>query len=295
MNKLIKNIFTICFVFFAGMFFSSPAFAIKIGLIENAKEVTTAVSQDGSIYDAKTGKELLKLTPMSAYKLRGGRNSIMIKLEGKDYSLGSQNIIIKSSSANGFVLAKNRWYRQYLRVENKRGGMTVINELHLELYLLGVVPSEMPSTWNIEAHKAQAIAARSYAIANMGKRANRGYDLKDTPEDQAYGGASSETQKTNSAVISTKGQVLVNNNKVISAYYHASAGGRTVMSGKVWCKNLPYLHSVPSFDDDVPKYGHGVGMSQHGANYLANHGYNAYQILAYFYTNVKLANISNSY
>ena len=295
MNKITKNILIFCLVFLLGIFFSSPAFAIKIGLVENAKEVTTAVSQSGSIYDADTGKELLKLTPMSAYKLRSGRNSILIKLQGKDYSLDSNNIVIKSSSSSGFVLAKNRWYRQYLRVKNKKGGMTVINEIHLELYLLGVVPSEMPSSWNIEAHKAQAIAARSYAIANMGKRASHGYDLKDTPEDQAYGGASSETTKTNSAVISTKGQVLVNNNKVISAYYHSSAGGRTVVSGKVWCKNLPYLHSVPSFDDDVPKFGHGVGMSQHGANYLANHGYNAYQILAYFYTNVKLANISNSY
>lgn len=278
-----------------GVFFASPAFAIRIGLLENVKETTTAVSAAGSIYDADTGKELMVLTPMTAYRLKSGRNSIVIKLKGKDYTLNTQNVVIKTDSTGGFVMAKNRWYRQHLRISNKRGGLTVVNEIHLELYLLGVVPSEMPSSWNIEAHKAQAIAARSYAIANMGKRSTRGYDLKDTPEDQAYGGASSETQKTNSAVMATKGQVLVNNNKVISAYYHASAGGQTTTSGQVWCKNLPYLHSVPSFDDNIPRHGHGVGMSQHGANYLANHGYNAYQILAYFYTNVKLANISNSY
>ena len=290
-----KKIFTLLLLIFLGLGLNSPAWAIRIGLLENAKETAIAVSTAGSIYDAETGKELLQLNPMSAYRLKSGRNSIIIKLSGKDYTLNTQNIVIKTSSPSGFVMAKKRWYRQYLRINNKRSGMTVVNEIHIELYLLGVVPAEMPSSWNIEAHKAQAIAARSYALANMGKRASHGYDLKDTPEDQAYGGASGETQKTNSAVMATKGQVLVNNNKIISAYYHASAGGKTTTSGKVWCKNLPYLHSVPSFDDDVPKFGHGVGMSQHGANYLANHGYNAYQILAYFYTNVKLANISNSY
>ena len=290
-----RRLFQILLLVFLGIGLASPVFAIRIGLLENVKETTTAVSSAGSIYDAKTGEELLQLTPMTAYRLKSGRNSIIIKLKGKDYTLNSQNIVIKTDAPSGFVMAKNKWYRQYLRVNNKWGGMTVINEIHIELYLLGVVPAEMPSSWNIEAHKAQAIAARSYAMANMGKRSSHGYDLKDTPEDQAYGGASSETQKTNSAVMATKGQVLVNNNKIISAYYHASAGGRTTTSGKVWCKNLPYLHSVPSFDDNVPKFGHGVGMSQHGANYLANHGYNAYQILAYFYTNVKLANISNSY
>ena len=290
-----KKIFTLLLLIFLGLGLNSPAWAIRIGLLENVKETAIAVSTTGSIYDADTGKELLQLNPMSAYRLKSGRNSIIIKLSGKDYTLNTQNIVIKTSSPSGFVMAKKRWYRQYLRINNKRSGMTVVNEIHIELYLLGVVPAEMPSSWNIEAHKAQAIAARSYALANMGKRASHGYDLKDTPEDQAYGGASGETQKTNSAVMATKGQVLVNNNKIISAYYHASAGGKTTTSGKVWCKNLPYLHSVPSFDDDVPKFGHGVGMSQHGANYLANHGYNAYQILAYFYTNVKLANISSSY
>jgi len=232
---------------------------------------------------------------MTAYPLKSGWNSIQIKINNKYYTLNSNNITIKTYARGGFCMAKKRWYRQNLQVINN-DGLTVINDINLELYLLGVVPSEMPSSWNIEAHKAQAIAARSYAIANRGKRSSRGYDLKDTPEDQAYGGASSETKRTNQAVIDTQGQVLVNNNKVISAYYTASAGGQTSNSGQVWCQNLPYLHSVPSFDNNVPKRGHGVGMSQHGANNLANYGYNAYQILAYFYTNVKLAKVdSNRY
>ena len=141
----------------------------------------------------------------------------------------------------------------------------------------------MPSSWEHEAHKAQAIAARSYAIANKGKRAKYGYDLKDTPEDQAYGGASAEKTNTNDAVSETAGIVLVCQGKIISAYYSASAGGRTNTGGQVWSKDLPFLKSVPSFDDGIKKNGHGVGMSQYGANNLAKRGYNGYQILKYFY------------
>ena len=67
-----------------GVFFATPAFAIRIGLIENAKEATVAVSSAGSIYDADTGKEILTLTPMSAYRLKSAKGTIAIKLKGKD-------------------------------------------------------------------------------------------------------------------------------------------------------------------------------------------------------------------
>jgi stage II sporulation protein D len=149
----------------------------------------------------------------------------------------------------------------------------------------------MPPSWEFEALKAQAIAARSFALANLGKQAKFGYDLKDNTEDQAYGGASSETNVTNRAVEETHGLVLTYDMKIISAYYSASAGGMT--STSVWGGYAPYLHSVPSFDDNVGKKGHGVGMSQHGANNLAKQGYNAYQILQYFYQNVKFAKLNN--
>ena len=82
----------------------------------------------------------------------------------------------------------------------------------------------MPPSWEHDAHKAQAIAARSYAIANLGKRAKHGYDLKDTPEDQAQGGATAETVQTNDAVTETKGLVLIHDGKIIPAYYHIDTG-----------------------------------------------------------------------
>ena len=77
-----------------------------------------------------------------------------------------------------------------------------------------------------------------------------------------------------------------NDQKIISAYYHSSSGGKTIQAGEVWDHDLPYIKSVDGFDYGIRKKGHGVGMSQHGANNLANKGFSARQILSYFYKDI---------
>lgn len=268
--------------------FASPSFAIKIGLQTEVTSSAIGTSVKGTIIDANTNHTVCDLDAMKGYEIKPYHNLMAILYNGTYYKINSDNIVIKPLSP-GFVSAKGKWYRGIIMIQNKNGKLTVINNVPLEDYIKGVVPAEMPSSWATEAHKAQAIAARSYALANLGKRARYGYDLKDTPEDQAYGGASRETPDTNYAVDETKGIVLTYNMKVINAYYSASAGGQTNVNS--WGASLPYLRSVPSFDDNVKKNGHGVGMSQHGANNLANQGYNAYQILQYFYKDVKFARV----
>lgn len=269
--------------------FVSPCFAIKIGLQTEVESTGVGTSVSGKIIDANTNYTICDLDAMKGYEIRPYHNLMAIRVDGEYYKIKSDNIVLKTMNP-GFVSVKGKWYRGIVMIQNKNGKLTVINNVPLEDYLKGVVPSEMPSSWATEAHKAQAIAARSYALANLGKRARYGYDLKDTPEDQAYGGASAETADTNYAVEQTKGIVLTYNMKVINAYYSASAGGQTNTNS--WGSNLPYLRSVPSFDDNVKKNGHGVGMSQHGANNLAKQGYNAYQILQYFYNDVKFARVN---
>ncbi len=268
--------------------------AMKIGLLDGVKEATIGTSTTGVLINAADNNPFYKITPMKPYVFRAKGDGLSVSIGGRFYNLNVARVIIKPTG-KGYITAKKRWYRGSLIVENRGGNIVVINDLPLEDYILGVVPSEMPSKWSYEALKAQAIAARSYAIANRGKRASRGYDLKDTPEDQAYGGASSETYSTNKAVIETKGIVVTYNKKVIPAYYSASAGGHTVNSGQVWNRDLPYLRAVPSFDEGISKNGHGIGMSQHGANNLAKQGYNAYQILTYFYNNVKFGRLDPSW
>ena len=267
---------------------ANPCYAIKIGLIVGAERIGVGSSNATSIIDANSNKTVCKIDAMKGYEIIPYKNTMAIRLNGKFYQIYSDNIVIKPAKG-GYINAKRRWYRGYLMIQNHNKKLIVINNVNLEDYIRGVVPSEMPSSWEMEALKAQAIAARSYALANLGKRASLGFDLKDTPEDQAYGGASSETARTNSAVQETDGLVLTYNYKVVPAYYSASAGGQTLNAKQVWGSDLPYIRSVPSYDGNVKKNGHGLGMSQHGANNLAKQGYNAYQILQYFYKNVKFA------
>ena len=294
MKMKLKNIIVTLSLLIAPLISSNSALAMKIGLVDGVSQVSVGTSKDAELISPLHNKSFYKLSAMKAYPFKATGNTISIELQNQWFNLNINRLVIKPAE-KGFISTKRRWYRGEFIIENRGGNLVVINNLPLEDYLLGVVPAEMPSKWSYEALKAQAIAARSDAIANRGKRASRGYDLKDTPEDQAYGGASSETATTNSAVIETKGVVITYNQKVIPAYYSASAGGHTVNAGAVWNKDLPYLKSVPSFDEGVKKNGHGLGMSQHGANKMAQSGYNAYQILTYYYNNVKFGKLDPSW
>ena len=289
MNNL-KKIFVVGCMLLLPFILQQRAFGMKIGLVDGVSEVVVGASKDAQLISPLHNN----LKSMKPYTFKAMGPTVAIELNGQWFNLNISRIVIKPPE-KGFVSVKRKWYRGEFIIENRDGVLVVVNNVPLEEYMLGVVPSEMPSKWNYEALKAQAIAARSYAIANRGKRASRGYDLKDTPEDQAYGGASAETAATNNAVMETKGIVITYNQKVIPAYYSASAGGHTVNSGAVWTKDLPYLKSVPSFDDNVKKNGHGLGMSQHGANNMAQQGYNAFQILTYYYNNVKFGRLDPSW
>lgn len=281
-------------LFFSFVILTQPCFAIKIGLQTHVGRTFIGSSTKSEIINCDTNKLIFVMEKMKGYELKPYRNVIAIKVDGDWKKMNANKIIVKPEP-NGFLSVKRKWYRGNFKIINDGLGLTVMNDIPMEKYLQGVVPSEMPPSWEHEAHKAQAIAARSYAIANLGKRAKYGYDLKDTPEDQAYGGASAETSQTNDAVTETANIVLICQGKIVPAYYSASAGGKTNTGGQVWSKDLPFLKSVPSFDDGIKKNGHGVGMSQYGANNLAKRGYNSYQILKYFYANTKFARVKTEY
>ena len=274
----------------ANLIISNPTYAIKIGLLTGVEEVGIGTDINGRMISVHTNRTVCTTDALKGYRLVAYGDEIAVKIGKNYYNLGTDALVLRPDK-DGFVSAKGRWYRGKLHVKNIDGKLTVINDIPLEDYLKGVVPAEMSPSWEYEALKAQAIAARSYALANMGKQARYGYDLKDNTEDQAYKGATAETSRTNRAVEETEGLVLTYDMKIISAYYCASAGGMT--NTNAWGNSLPYLHSVFSFDDEIGKKGHGVGMSQHGANNLAKQGYNAYQILQYFYQNVKFAKLND--
>ena len=130
-------------------------------------------------------------------------------------------------------------------VADGKGRLTVINELDLEDYVRSVVPAEMPHSWPLEALKAQAVVARSYAVANRDRFGKEGYDLCATAACQVYEGVQSEKPSTDKAVDATRGQVLTFKDKPVSAVFHSCCGGRTDDAKDVWRSGpIPYLRGV---------------------------------------------------
>jgi stage II sporulation protein D len=123
---------------------------------------------------------------------------------------------------------------------NTRGALTVVNVIGLEDYIRGVVPNEL-SYPAIEALKAQAIAARTYAVKNQGQFASDGYDLLPTTRSQVYRGLSSETALTSRAVDETRGTIATYNGEPINALYTSTCGGRTEDAENIFKDASPYL------------------------------------------------------
>lgn len=126
---------------------------------------------------------------------------------------------------------------------NSRGSLTVVNAVPLEEYLRGVVPNEL-SLPALEAQKAQAVAARTYTVANIGQFGSQGFDLLPTVRSQVYRGYSSETAIATQAVNETRGLVATYKGKPIMAYYTSTCGGRTENSENIFDHGEPYLRGV---------------------------------------------------
>jgi len=134
-------------------------------------------------------------------------------------------------------------YRGRIEVfANRRGALTVVNVLRLEDYVKGVVPNELSAGGFplIEAHKAQAIAARTYALRNRGQFMSEGYDLLPTTRSQVYRGLVSENALSSRAVDETRGLVATYNGDPINALYTSTCGGRTEDAENIFNGPLPY-------------------------------------------------------
>ena len=154
--------------------------------------------------------------------------------------------------AGGAVLSlAGKGYRGMLTLVPRERGLEVVNTLPLERYLRGVVPAEMPKGWQSAAYEAQAVVARSYALARLGGRGV--FDLYPDARDQVYGGIAAERVSTNQAVGDTSGLFLAYAGHPILAHYNSSTGGRTdtaqaAFPGRV---AVPYLVSVADPYDTI--------------------------------------------
>lgn len=138
-------------------------------------------------------------------------------------------------SPSGFLHLNGKLYRNRLAISAKGERCTVVNTVDLNKYLAGLINKEMLPNWPIEALKAQAVASRSYALYQIRANRDREFDVESTTQDQVYEGASSETAKSNEAVLATQDLILsFHGQEPAKAFFHANCGGMTELPQSVW-------------------------------------------------------------
>ncbi|MEA3428129.1 MAG: SpoIID/LytB domain-containing protein [Thermodesulfobacteriota bacterium] len=344
-------------------------------LIKNRAEKITVYSE----------QNILLYNPFSKKMIYRSSGHVTFTKQGKQLAANGRNLdlhMCKVKTDGKTVMIDNRRFRGDFTILADSKSLSVINNIPVEQYLYGVVPKEMPHKWPKEALKAQAVAARTYALYIKSKSADKPYDVQSTTTSQVYGGFDSEKKESNLAVDETRGQVITCDGKLIVAYFHSSSGGHTEDSKNVWSADLPYLKGVPdSFSVNIPNgqwsffvsyndmqkslnkyglnigqirelnaagesqsgrvlgvkviakngttrlksnnfrtkvgatrlkstllkitpdrdgilftgkgYGHGVGMSQWGANMMAKKGFGYQDILTHYYQSIKIVALSN--
>ncbi|RCW61965.1 SpoIID/LytB domain-containing protein [Halanaerobium sp. ST460_2HS_T2] len=231
---------------------------LRIGLQENNKHLLFQYSAPFSVvYD---GKIIYRGQAKKNYLLEIDAGSLFIRTEENRVKLGSSKLeyqIYSSQENSSFYVynisygqgyfwqgSGNRQYRGNMIISGKGTEFTLINQIELTPYLISVVPSEIYASWPIESLKAQAVAARSYTLSNLGRHRSDGYDLCSSVHCAAYKGIMSENQRTTEAVLSTEGESAVFEGRVIEAVFSSNSGGFTERSDQIWSADLPYLRGA---------------------------------------------------
>ena len=215
-----------------------PARPVRVLLAEKRPAVTISSSKPFRVIDAR-GK---------TRRLRPGKQRVMAA------KLARLRLPLRFAPGGAPLLLDGNAYRGTLIMHRRAGKLAIVNRLPLDRYLRGVVPWEMPDDWHPQALRAQAVVARSYALATL--KPGTLFDLYADTRSQVYGGIRAEAVSTNRAIGATAGRVLFWSGRVATTFYHSTSGGRTVAIGEAWPRStpVPYLVSVTDPYDRLSKH-----------------------------------------
>ncbi len=232
---------------------------MRVALAKNSSNLEVATSVDGYLMDLG-GQNYCNLPAQS---------SVVLRPQGSGMAAGSCTLsssVWLEPGEGGYVYVGDSWYRGRVLLLTDGSGLMAVNFVLMHDYLSSVVGSEMYVNWPAEALKAQAVAARSYALVHHVRHAKRAYDLDNTQRYQAYLGIGKETNTTQAAVMATTGEFISYDGGIVESLYAAS--------------------------DAIVQAAHGGnGMSQTGAMELATKGYNYTQILGNYYPGTSLSRL----
>ncbi len=224
---------------------------LRVAIEQDAPQVNVGSSSNAQVLDGMQ-RPIGEIQAMNGFTAQAKNGGVAL-----DRWL-SGAIWIVPENKNSVVWIGDRWYRGSVYVIPTGKGLTAINYVDLEQYLYSVLGAEMNGNWPQEALKAQAVAARSFALARQEGAYRNGslFDVDDTTRTQVYNGVQSESAGTRQAVAATTGQVLSYNNRIVEGVFHSSAGGCTENAADVWGGSpSPYLVSVVnSYDQGAPVY-----------------------------------------
>ena len=212
---------------------------VRVLLAESARVVTVGCATQLTVSD---GRRLTWNLPAKTYGISAALAIPVRHLPGKRPFARRFALF---SCARAPLTFDGRPYRGTISLRSNGTTLAVVNGLKLDQYVRGVVPSESPPRWPLAELEAQAVAARSYAVAQLNPSAR--HDLVCDTRDQVYGGIAPQTPRSNRAVQKTKGQILTFDGQVARTYYSSSSGGRTEAVQDAWPRAgaIPYLRSVP--------------------------------------------------
>ncbi len=228
--------------------------SVTVRLLESKNSLT--LSSNGPFvircFPRQGEKSIYYASAEIVVKLADGRMILSEKTQG-EMENDLQKLLFVPKEGDFWMYLNGHPYRGVLEVlRNDEGeSLRALNLVYLEDYLKGVVPAEIGklTTDEMEALKAQAVAARTYSLSRLGQYEKEGYDLEATVADQVYKGVQGEDPLGNRAIELTQREILVHGGRPVHAYYHANSGGKTEDVNQVWGKSRePYLTSVDDVD-----------------------------------------------
>lgn len=268
-RKRVSSVFTVLFLLMFFLLYPIPAHSttsadsfadLRVGISLIGNNLELSFESEYSLVSMDSDEPL----PLAAgrYRLTNAGDGIEmydLREGNREFLQGPLSLQPSaSSSENQFLRLHNalygQEYRGALEIIPEGSGLIAVNVLDLESYLRGVLPGEMPPAWGsyggMEALKAQAVAARTYALYNRGAHRHSKYHLCDQQHCQVYKGKDVESRHTDTAISETCGEILTFEGQIVEPFYHASNGGFTELGQNVWLASRPYLASTPDPYDD---------------------------------------------
>ena len=239
---------------------AQAALELRVAVKKNAQMIRVGSSTPAQVKDMN-GRVIGQVAGMNSF-------TSQIKNGNVNLDKWQSSGLWLEPSGDGVVWINDRWYRGRVLIRKQGKGIIAVNYVDLEDYLYSVVGAEAIPSWPQDALKAQAVAARTYALYKRNSSRNGIYDVDTTTTTQVYKGLKSEYTTTLQAVDLTEGEVMTYNGQVILAVFHSSSGGHTENVEDIWTKPLPYLRGVVDYDQYSPVFNWNKTVSTNSINRL---------------------------